>query len=268
MTGRQRHNLTQAEPEDLVPGEPTSWPRTPLLQAGHSESELADRPPFPIQNHPSFGSSVSTRHHLRIVSDSGEVGTFVTLMMLVVLGLRPKRLQAQLDAADPTEWNAFRDGLIKRWGTLGITSGLVLSATTSMILSNIPRAAWVAAFASLCASIVSIVFGTALSFIFADAPGEDIMLLALRPIHMVFLLSIPNLFAMGSMLSLYLAITIFAWASDNGIATILTRIGTTAGAVVMLLLFVYSAWLVGDMSKQKRQAEEARYGESKEARRV
>jgi hypothetical protein len=108
---------------------------------------------------------------------------------------------------------------------------------------------------SWCVSLVHI----KLSF-----TGLSEQILAARPIHLVFLLSIPNLFAMGSMAALYIAITSYAWTSDNGIATTLTKIGTTMGAVVIVALFTYSVWLMRDMGKHKRQEETAvGYGESK-----
>ncbi|KAJ3784294.1 hypothetical protein GGU10DRAFT_358275, partial [Lentinula aff. detonsa] len=61
---------------------------------------------------------------------------------------------------------------------------------------------------------------------------------------MVFLLSIPNLFAMGSMVALYISITIFAWTFEDGLATIFAKIGTVAGALVMGALFAYAIWLL------------------------
>lgn len=124
---------------------------------------------------PLSSKSVISLPRKRVLAEAQEPGFFFTVFLLVLLGLRPKRLQRQLEAEDPRAWNDFRDGLIKRWGTLGITSGLVLSATTTMIVSNLPGVAMVAAIASLCGSIVSIVFGTALSFIFTDAPAKDFM---------------------------------------------------------------------------------------------
>ncbi|KAJ3795178.1 hypothetical protein GGU11DRAFT_249958 [Lentinula aff. detonsa] len=178
-------------------------------------------------------------------SDASQPNFFFSLCLLVLLGSRPKTLQAQLDSDDPKTWMDFRDSLVRRWGTLGITSGLVLSAATSMVFSDrIDGASMVAALASLCATIVSITFGTALSFLFTDASVRDFKALATRPTHMVFLLSIPNLFAMGSMVALYISITIFAWTFEDGLATIFAKIGTVAGALVMGALFAYAIWLL------------------------
>lgn len=57
------------------------------------------------------------------------------------------------------------------------------------------------------------------------------------------------MFAMGSMVALYISITIFAWSfSDGLVPTLLAKIGTTAGALLMGLLFAYATWLVRDLS--------------------
>ncbi|KAJ3866313.1 hypothetical protein EV359DRAFT_79669 [Lentinula novae-zelandiae] len=209
-----------------------------------SDSETTHRrvKDYPPSQPRTFTSNSRRRE---IYSDTNQPSFFIALCLLVLLGLRPKRLQAQLDSDDPKTWVDFREGLIRRWGTLGITSGLVLSAATSMLFSDrVLGASMVAALASLCATIVSITFGTALSFIFTDAPVQDFKALAARPIHMVFLLSIPNMFAMGSMVSLYISITIFAWTFDDGLASIFAKIGTVLGAAVMGGLFAYAIWLM------------------------
>ncbi|KIK61752.1 hypothetical protein GYMLUDRAFT_243429 [Collybiopsis luxurians FD-317 M1] len=191
----------------------------------------------------------------RIYSEKSQPSFFLTLCLLVLLGIRPKRLQSQLDSDDPKSWEDFREGLIKRWGTLGITSGLVLSAATTLLFSDsVKGASLVAAFACFCATIISISFGTALTFIFTDAPAHDFKALATRPLHMLFLLSIPNMFAMGSMVALYISITIFAWTfTESTVVSVLVKLGTTAGAIVMALLFAYAAWLVKDMGKRKEE---------------
>lgn len=123
---------------------------------------------------PTYPPQLRPSRNISFYSDTQGPNFFLTLCLLVLLGLRPKRLQQQLDSDDPKTWENFREGLIRRWGTLGITSGLVLSAATTMLFSDrVEGAALVAAFASLCATIVSITFGTALAFIFADAPAKD-----------------------------------------------------------------------------------------------
>jgi len=207
---------------------------------------------------PTYPPQLRPSRNISFYSDTQGPNFFLTLCLLVLLGLRPKRLQQQLDSDDPKTWENFREGLIRRWGTLGITSGLVLSAATTMLFSDrVEGAALVAAFASLCATIVSITFGTALAFIFADAPAKDFKALAARPLHMVFLLSIPNMFAMGSMVALYISITIFAWSfSDGKVPTILAKMGTTAGALIMGILFAYATWLVRDLSGKDKDGQE------------
>lgn len=124
-------------------------------------------PPLRPRPHPS-------RHTTQIYSDTRKSNFFLTLALLVLLGLRPRRLQEQLDSDDPKTWDDFREGLLKRWGTLGITSGLVLASATTMLFSDrVEGAALVAAFAALCATIISITFGTALAFIFTDASARS-----------------------------------------------------------------------------------------------
>lgn len=138
-----------------------------------SDSETTHRrvKDYPPSQPRTFTSNSRRRE---IYSDTNQPSFFIVLCLLVLLGLRPKRLQAQLDSDDPKTWVDFREGLIRRWGTLGITSGLVLSAATTMLFSDrVLGASMVAALASLCATIVSITFGTALSFIFTDAPVQD-----------------------------------------------------------------------------------------------
>ena len=80
---------------------------------------------------------------------------------------------------------------------------------------------------------------------------------------MVFLLSIPNLFAMGSMLSLYISITIFAWTFDqDGVADLLAKIGTTAAGVVLCALIAYATWLLNIVRAEVRQSRMERDNET------
>lgn len=146
-------------------------PSEQLANTYESEITLNRRAGSPIRLR-RITTSSSLRHEF--YSSRTQPNFFLTLCLLVLLGTRPKRLQMQLESDDPKTWDTFRDSLIRRWGTLGITSGLVLSAATTMLFSDrVGGAALVAAFASLCAAIVSITFGTALAFIFTDAPAHD-----------------------------------------------------------------------------------------------
>ncbi|KAJ4469526.1 hypothetical protein J3R30DRAFT_3409632 [Lentinula aciculospora] len=233
------------------------------LQTIHLSDSLNRR----IRGYPPNQARTFTSNSRRreIYSDTNKPNFFFALCLLVLLGLRPKRLQAQLNSDDPQTWVDFREGLIRRWGTLGITSGLVLSAATTLVFSDrVQGASMVAALASLCATIVSITFGTALSFIFTDAPVRDFKALATRPMHMVFLLSIPNMFAMGAMLALYVSITIFAWTFEDGVATILAKIGTVSGALIMGVLFAYAIWLVQGLGIYTEHTDESDEGFSKD----
>ncbi|KAJ3839697.1 hypothetical protein F5878DRAFT_640973 [Lentinula raphanica] len=243
----------------------------PIFQTHVDDSEITlnrrtkSHPP----NQPRTMTSTSSTRRRQIYSDHDQPNFFIALCLLVLLGSRPQTLQAQLDSDDPKTWLDFRDSLVRRWGTLGITSGLVLSAATSMVFSDrISGAAMVAALASLCATIVSITFGTALAFLFTDAPVRDFKALATRPTHMLFLLSIPNMFAMGAMGALYISITIFAFTFDDGVATIFAKVGTILGALVMAALFAYASWLVQGLGKHTEHADELEEANWKEVRNV
>jgi hypothetical protein len=106
---------------------------------------------------------------------SGEPGLFITLLLLVLLGLRPQRLSNQLRANNERAWEAFRDGLVKRWETVMITTGLTMGASASALFSDkVEKGSYLMALASLCCSIIAITFGTGLTFVVKDAPAEHV----------------------------------------------------------------------------------------------
>ncbi|KAJ7848069.1 hypothetical protein B0H13DRAFT_2090874 [Mycena leptocephala] len=180
---------------------------------------------------------------------SGEPGLFITLLLLVLLGLRPQRLSNQLRANNERAWEAFRDGLVKRWETVMITTGLAMGASASALFSDkVETGSYLMALASLCCSIIAITFGTGLTFVVKDAPAEHVATLARRPLHMIFVLSLPTFFAIGAMLCLYACITALAYQQlDTEVVDILARFGTTAGAGLMVAIFLVSAWIVWDL---------------------
>ncbi|KAK7014088.1 hypothetical protein VNI00_019425 [Paramarasmius palmivorus] len=207
---------------------------------------------------------IPRRRKLDSNSNQEDPPFFVTLCLLVLIGTNPTRLRAYLNSHDSSTWDAFIQGLIRRWQTLGIFTGLLLSATTTMLFSErVSGASYVATLASMCAAIISIAFGTGLSFVFTDVTAEEFKVLADHTLHMVFLLSIPNLFAMGSMLSLYISITIFAWTFDqDGVADLLAKIGTTAAGVVLCALIAYATWLLNIVRAEVRQSRMERDNET------
>jgi len=188
----------------------------------------------------------------------GKPNLFVTLLLLILIGLRPNRLSDQLQASDEAAWLDFRASLIQRWQTVMITTGLVMGAAASAVFSDkVAGGSYLMALASLCCSIVAITFGTGLSFVFQDAPPSSIVKLARRPVYMLAVLAMPTFFAIGAMLCFYASITALAYQNlDNKAVNILARIGTTGGAALMAGIFLASAWLVWDMDQDDESAAE------------
>ncbi|KAJ7785100.1 hypothetical protein DFH07DRAFT_1054524 [Mycena maculata] len=176
----------------------------------------------------------------------------VTLLLLILIGLRPTRLSDQLRANDEAAWLDFRGSLIQRWQTVMITTGLVMGAAASAVFSDkVAGGSYLMALASLCCALIAITFGTGLSFIFQDASPNSIVKVARRPVAMLAVLASPTFFAVGAMLCFYASITALAYQNlDKAAVDILARIGTTGGAVLMVGIFLASAWLVWDMDHQ------------------
>ncbi|KAJ7199838.1 hypothetical protein GGX14DRAFT_661260 [Mycena pura] len=187
-------------------------------------------------------------------------GLAVTLLLLILIGLRPIRLSDQLRASDEAAWLDFRGNLIQRWQTVMITTGLVMGAAASAVFSDkVAGGSYLMALGSLCCAIVAITFGTGLSFVFQDAPPSSIVRIARRPVAMLAVLASPTLFGIGAMLCFYASITALAYQSlDKEAVDILARIGTTAGAGLMVTIFIASAWLVWDMDRDDESAVEKR----------
>ncbi|KAJ7120186.1 hypothetical protein C8R44DRAFT_737025 [Mycena epipterygia] len=204
--------------------------------------------PYPPRKFPRSSSAGALAEHLR-----RKPNLVVTLLLLILIGLRPARLSEQLRASDEAAWLDFRASLIQRWQTVMITTGLVMGAAASAVFSDkVAGGSYLMALASLCCSVVAITFGTGLSFVFQDAPPRSIVALARRPVYMLAVLASPTFFAIGAMLCFYAAITALAYQNlDNQAVDILARIGTTGGAALMTVIFLASAWLVSDMDKER-----------------
>ncbi|KAJ6527986.1 hypothetical protein DFH09DRAFT_161767 [Mycena vulgaris] len=212
-------------------------------------SDIAARGYAPAPGHyPRSSSAGALAEHLR-----RKPNLVVTLLLLILIGLRPARLSAQLRASDELAWLEFRASLIQRWQTVMITTGLVMGAAASAVFSDkVAGGSYLMALASLCCAIVAITFGTGLSFVFQDAPPRSIVKLSRRPVYMLAVLASPTFFAIGAMLCFYASITALAYQNlDSQAVDILARIGTTGGAVLMVGIFVASAWLVADMDKDR-----------------
>ncbi|KAF7328465.1 hypothetical protein MSAN_02483000 [Mycena sanguinolenta] len=224
------------EPNELVDGILSS-------EIAHTEAYAAG----PAKFGRSTSASVLADHLRR------KPNLVVTLLLLILIGLRPARLSDQLRAGDEAAWLDFRNSLIQRWQTVMITTGLVMGAAASAVFSDkVAGGSYLMALASLCCSIVAITFGTGLSFVFQDAPPGTIVKLARRPMHMLAVLASPTLFAIGAMFCFYAAIIALAYQNlDNEAVDILARIGTTGGAALMLGIFVASIWLVSDLDTDK-----------------
>jgi hypothetical protein len=102
---------------------------------------------------------------------------FIALCFIALFGTTPEHLQSLLDSNDIAVWHNFRENLVKRWGTLGITTGLILTSVMSMLFSDKVdgnSAAYIFAFATLCGTIISICFGTALTIVLKDVPVDEL----------------------------------------------------------------------------------------------
>ncbi|KAJ6463294.1 hypothetical protein DFH09DRAFT_1227339 [Mycena vulgaris] len=222
-------------------------------------SDIAARGYAPAPGHyPRSSSAGALAEHLR-----RKPNLVVTLLLLILIGLRPARLSAQqLRASDELAWLEFRASLIQRWQTVMITTGLVMGAAASAVFSDkVAGGSYLMALASLCCAIVAITFGTGLSFVFQDAPPRSIVKLSRRPVYMLAVLASPTFFAIGAMLCFYASITALAYQNlDSQAVDILARIGTTGGAVLMVGIFVASAWLVADMDKDRMRTISMRMG--------
>lgn len=135
-------------------------------------SDIATRAYPPTQGHFARTSSASAlAGHLR-----RKPNLVVTLLLLILIGLRPARLSEQLRASDEVAWLDFRASLIQRWQTVMITTGLVMGAAASAVFSDkVAGGSYLMAMASLCCAVVAITFGTGLSFVFQDAPPRSIV---------------------------------------------------------------------------------------------
>ncbi|KAJ7628967.1 hypothetical protein FB45DRAFT_919663 [Roridomyces roridus] len=171
----------------------------------------------------------------------------ITFVLLVLIGIHPERLAAQLRASDDAVWLEFRANLIQRWQTVMITTGLVMGAAASALFSDkVAGGSYLMSLGSLCCSLVAITFGTGLSFVVQDAPPSSIVKVAQRPLALLIILALPTFFAICAVLCFYVSITALA------VVNILARIGTISGAAFMAFMIAVAGWMVWDMDRGER----------------
>ncbi|KAG8856926.1 hypothetical protein FRB96_006189 [Tulasnella sp. 330] len=113
---------------------------------------------------------------------------------------------------EPAKWVGFRDGLINRWLSLNVVTGLILGAVSTVVCSNIhlTALAFALGIVSLLTSLISIGFGTGLIYVLGDIIADRYTVL------FPYALAIPQLWAAGSFGVFFAEILVITWSQRQG----------------------------------------------------
>jgi len=199
-------------------------------------------------------------HELTIMATTRTATAKALLKALAGWALPYDNVERLKSRRRPEAWVTFRDGLINRWLSLNVVTGLILGAVSTVVCSSIPLSA--VAFAlgivSLLSSLTSIGFGTGLIYVLGDVRGETLQKVADRyPRLFPYALAIPQLWAAGSFCVFFVEIFVIAWSQPHGGWVV--KIGVLFAVVVTIVHL--AGFLVLHLSKQDID-KEAEFGQT------
>jgi len=126
-----------------------------------------------------------------------------------------QRLRSRHDAAS---WVRFRDGLMDRWSSLNIVTGLIMGAVSTIVCSSLPLSgfAFALGIVSLLGSLISIGFGTGLIYVLGDCRGETLQEISERySLLFPYALAVPQVWAAVSFCVFFAEVVAIAWGQSG-----------------------------------------------------
>jgi len=120
---------------------------------------------------------------------------------------------------EPSHWEAWRDGLVRKWTNLNIVNGLVIGAVSTLLFGSYTFSGGAFAFgvASLLSSLICIGFGVGLIYVLGDVSGHTLRLIALRyPTLFLIALSIPQSWGGISFATFFITTCIIGFQANKG----------------------------------------------------